>query len=73
MIRHLLAASCAALLLAVPAVSQAQSETSTYSDTLRKHPKAGTSVHKATQGTASALHLKGAKKAAAKKSRSARA
>jgi hypothetical protein len=72
MIRHILVASCAVVLLAVPGISLAQSDTWTYSDTLRKH-KAAPSVHKAKQGTASALHLKSAKKAVTKKSRGAKA
>ncbi|MDB5396104.1 MAG: hypothetical protein JWM91_3610 [Rhodospirillales bacterium] len=72
MIRHIRVASCVVVLLAVPGVSLAQSDTSTYSDTLRKH-KAAPSVHKARQGTASGLHLKSAKKAVAKRSRGAKA
>jgi hypothetical protein len=62
MIRYILAAGCAACLLAAPGIVLAQSETSTYGDTMRKHSaKAGaSSAHNAKLGTSGATGKKSA-------------
>jgi hypothetical protein len=69
MIRHIFAAACVAVLLAAPGVSWAQSDTMSYSDTMRKHGKSAAPTHATKHGTASALRLKGGKKAVTKKGR----
>jgi hypothetical protein len=69
MIRLVFAIPCVVVLLAAPGVSWAQSDTMSYSDTMRKHGKSAAPTHAAKQGTASALRLKSGKKSVAKKGR----
>ncbi len=66
MLRHSLAVTCAVLLIAAPAVAMAQSEIS-YADTMRKHVKSNSAIHKVSEGKGGSLHLKGAAKGGAKK------
>lgn len=66
MLRHSLAVTFAVLLIAAPAVAMAQSEIS-YADTMRKHVKSSSAIHKVSERKGGALHLKGAGKGGAKK------